>query len=45
MMQGQKDLGAVSEMIMSQLTPLVSAHHGAFFTMNSNPRAVLQADE
>jgi HAMP domain-containing protein/signal transduction histidine kinase/CheY-like chemotaxis protein len=34
MMQGQKDLGAVSEMIMSQLTPLVSAHHGAFFTMH-----------
>jgi HAMP domain-containing protein/signal transduction histidine kinase/DNA-binding response OmpR family regulator len=36
MMQGQKDLGAVSELIMSQLTPLVSAHHGAFFTMNSD---------
>src|SRR5947207_8041728 len=31
MMQGQKDLEAVSRLIMSELTPLVSAHHGAFF--------------
>jgi HAMP domain-containing protein/CheY-like chemotaxis protein/signal transduction histidine kinase len=31
MMQGQKNLEAVSRLIMSQLTPLVSAHHGAFF--------------
>ena len=31
MMQGQKNLETVSDMIMSQLTPLVSAHHGAFF--------------
>jgi HAMP domain-containing protein/signal transduction histidine kinase/CheY-like chemotaxis protein len=35
MMQGQKNLETVSEMIMSQLTPLVSAHHGAFFIMES----------
>jgi CheY-like chemotaxis protein len=34
MMQGQKNLGTVSGMIMSQLTPLVSAHHGAFFLMD-----------
>ncbi|TMB36494.1 MAG: HAMP domain-containing protein, partial [Deltaproteobacteria bacterium] len=33
MMQGQKDLDTVSRLIMSQLTPLVSAHHGAFFMM------------
>jgi HAMP domain-containing protein/signal transduction histidine kinase/CheY-like chemotaxis protein len=38
MMQGQKDLGTVSEMIMSQLTPLVSAHHGAFFTIDLEAR-------
>jgi HAMP domain-containing protein/signal transduction histidine kinase/CheY-like chemotaxis protein len=38
MMQGQKDLGAVSEMIMSQLTPLVSAHHGAFYTIDLESR-------
>ncbi len=31
MMQGQKTLEAVSRLIMSELTPLVSAHHGAFF--------------
>jgi signal transduction histidine kinase/HAMP domain-containing protein/ActR/RegA family two-component response regulator len=34
MMQGQKSLEAVSDMIMSELTPLVSAHHGAFFMMD-----------
>ena len=38
MMQGQKDLGTVSEMIMSQLTPLVSAHHGAFYTVDLEAR-------
>jgi len=38
MMQGQKDLGTVSEMIMSQLTPLVSAHHGAFYTTDLDGR-------
>ncbi len=31
MMQGQRDLKAVSRLIMSELTPLISAHHGAFF--------------
>jgi HAMP domain-containing protein/CheY-like chemotaxis protein len=31
MMQGQKSLDAVSRLIMSELTPLVSAHHGVFF--------------
>ncbi|HSJ30010.1 MAG TPA: HAMP domain-containing protein [Longimicrobiales bacterium] len=34
MMQGQKDLEAVSRLIMSELTPLVSAQHGAFFLMD-----------
>ncbi|MEO8194943.1 MAG: response regulator, partial [Gemmatimonadales bacterium] len=33
MMQGQKDLEAVSRLIMSELTPLVSAHYGAFYIM------------
>ena len=36
MMQGQKNLDTVSRLIMSQLTPLVSAHHGAFFMMDSD---------
>ncbi|MDB4945515.1 MAG: ATP-binding region ATPase domain protein, partial [Labilithrix sp.] len=31
MMQGQKTLESVSRMIMSELTPLVQASHGAFF--------------
>jgi CheY-like chemotaxis protein/signal transduction histidine kinase/HAMP domain-containing protein len=35
MMQGQKTLEAVSRLIMSELTPLVSAHHGAFFIASS----------
>ncbi|MEO8620801.1 MAG: HAMP domain-containing protein, partial [bacterium] len=35
MMQGQKDLESVSRLIMSELTPLVSAHHGAFFIMDN----------
>jgi HAMP domain-containing protein/signal transduction histidine kinase len=35
MMQGQKDLDTVSRLIMSELTPLVSAHHGAFFLMGN----------
>jgi HAMP domain-containing protein/CheY-like chemotaxis protein len=33
MMQGQKDLESVSRLIMSELTPLVSAHYGAFYIM------------
>ncbi len=36
MMQGQKDLEAVSKLIMSELTPLVSAHHGAFYIMDDD---------
>jgi len=34
-MQGQRDLEAVSRLIMSELTPVVSAHHGAFFMAES----------
>ncbi|HUF26032.1 MAG TPA: response regulator, partial [Gemmatimonadaceae bacterium] len=36
MMQGQKDLQTVSRLIMSELTPLVGAHHGAFFLMDQD---------
>src|SRR5258708_4985750 len=39
MMQGQKTLDTVSRLIMSQLTPLVSAHHGAFFMMDHDGAA------
>ncbi len=34
-MQGQKNLDSLSRLIMSELTPLVSAHHGAFFLMDT----------
>ncbi|HEX8213541.1 MAG TPA: HAMP domain-containing protein [Longimicrobium sp.] len=39
MMQGQKDLEAVSRLIMSELTPLVGANHGAFFLMDQDTSA------
>jgi signal transduction histidine kinase/CheY-like chemotaxis protein/HAMP domain-containing protein len=39
MMQGQKNLETVSRLIMSELTPLVSAHHGAFFMMDTDGEA------
>ena len=35
MMQGQKSLEAVARLIMSELTPLVGANHGAFFITGS----------
>ena len=33
MLQGQRDLATVSNMILSDLTPLVSAQHGAFYVL------------
>jgi HAMP domain-containing protein/signal transduction histidine kinase/CheY-like chemotaxis protein len=39
MMQGQKNLETVSRLIMSELTPLVSAHYGAFFMMDAESDA------
>jgi CheY-like chemotaxis protein/HAMP domain-containing protein len=36
MMQGQRDLASVSQLIMSELTPLVGANHGAFFIMDDH---------
>ncbi|HEY4306114.1 MAG TPA: response regulator, partial [Gemmatimonadaceae bacterium] len=41
MMQGQKDLESVSRLIMSELTPLVSAHHGAFFIADQDAGGAL----
>jgi HAMP domain-containing protein/CheY-like chemotaxis protein/signal transduction histidine kinase len=35
MLQGERDLETVSRLIMSELTPLVGAQHGAFFLMES----------
>ena len=33
MLQGQRDLATVSQMILSELAPLVSAQHGVFYTL------------
>jgi signal transduction histidine kinase/CheY-like chemotaxis protein/HAMP domain-containing protein len=35
MLQGQRDLDTVSNMILAELTPLVSAQHGVFYTLAS----------
>ena len=35
MMQGQKNLEAVAQLIMSELTPLVGANHGVFYIHNA----------
>ncbi|HTN22993.1 MAG TPA: response regulator, partial [Solirubrobacteraceae bacterium] len=35
LMQGQRDLATVSRLIMSEISPLVSAQHGAFFLAQS----------
>ncbi len=36
MLQGQRDLTAVSELILSDLAPLVAAHHGVFYLMEGS---------
>jgi HAMP domain-containing protein/signal transduction histidine kinase/DNA-binding response OmpR family regulator len=36
MMQGQKSLQSVSQLILSELAPVVSAAHAVFYTMDSN---------
>jgi signal transduction histidine kinase/HAMP domain-containing protein/ActR/RegA family two-component response regulator len=40
MLQGQRDLAAVSSMILSELAPLVSAQHGVFYSMNNSSNGV-----
>src|SRR6195952_3506373 len=45
MLQGQRDLATVSNLILSDLTPLVSAQHGVFYAMTTptdEGEAVLQ---
>ena len=37
MLQGQRDLAAVTQMIMSEVTPTVNAQHGAFFLVEPGP--------
>ncbi|CAN5526473.1 HAMP domain-containing protein [soil metagenome] len=38
LMQGQRNLQLVSQLIMSELTPTVTAQHGAFFLTDSNEK-------
>ena len=38
MMQGQRNIVAVAQLIMSELTPLVDAQHGAFYMMEQDAR-------
>ena len=42
LMQGQRDLQAVSRLIMSEVTPVVSAQHGAFFLADATSAAELE---
>ena len=44
MLQGQRDLATVSQLILSELAPLVAAQHGVFYMMDaSGERAGAQA--
>ncbi|MFT3928409.1 MAG: HAMP domain-containing protein [Myxococcales bacterium] len=37
MMQGQRNMVSVAQSLMSELTPLVDAQHGAFYLMDNDP--------
>ncbi len=37
MLQGQRDLGLVGRLLLSELTPLVNAHQGVIYQMESDP--------
>ncbi|MFP5276305.1 MAG: HAMP domain-containing protein [Acidobacteriota bacterium] len=39
MLQGQRDLGTVGRMLLSELAPLVNAQQGVIYQMTSDPRA------
>ena len=38
MMQGQRSITAVAQLIMSELTPLVDGRHGTFYMMDTTPQ-------
>jgi signal transduction histidine kinase/CheY-like chemotaxis protein/HAMP domain-containing protein len=42
LMQGQRELATVSQLIMSELTPTVSAQHGAFFLAEPDPEGEIR---
>jgi signal transduction histidine kinase/HAMP domain-containing protein/AmiR/NasT family two-component response regulator len=41
MMQGQRSITSVAQLIVSELTPLVDAQHGAFYMMDTDPEPML----
>ncbi len=41
MMQGQRSITSVAQLIVSELTPLVDAQHGAFYMMDAEPEPEL----
>ena len=45
LMQGRRDLEDVASLIMSELTPVVSAQHGAFFLADADRRRPRSWDE
>ena len=45
LLQGQRDLQTVADLIMSELTPVVSAQHGAFFLAERQPGVAAGAPE
>ncbi|WP_373049301.1 HAMP domain-containing protein [Vulgatibacter sp.] len=42
LLQGQRDLEAVSKLILNELAPLVSAQHGVFYLMDPSDKNTLQ---
>src|SRR4029078_10800777 len=42
MMQGQRSLESLAQLIMSELTPVVGAQHGAFYLMESDGAPILK---
>ncbi len=42
MLQGQRDLSTVGRLLLSELTPLVSAHQGVIYQMASDPSPCLK---
>ncbi|MFD9307116.1 HAMP domain-containing protein [Streptomyces sp. NPDC060048] len=41
LMQGHRDLAAVAELVMDELTPLVAAQYGAFYLAEDGPRGAV----
>src|SRR3712207_1197160 len=42
MLQGERDLSTVSNMILSEIAPLVNAQHGVFYTVDNHSEPTLE---